>query len=221
MTAKKIKVDDVGELANKKQSTNESANNFREKMFKAEYSTLIKYYHDNTYKMIDESIRSYKKRVIKSQSPEIALAYIMATQIPLISYLDLRSKKEQSKLFEHPERLFENKDYAPFEEVIIKNGNYNQVKHALNCLGTNAVNMGFATYVKGKKSGKTDEQIKQDINEILEFRKKQEVKIINFTNYPNIERLEENCEKIKLQIEEAIIKFNKNNESDNKEQLEK
>lgn len=201
---KQIKIGDVSKLASGKQSTSASANNFREKIFKSEYSSLIKHYHDNTYKMIDENMKAYKKRVLNSQSPEIALAYIMATQVPLISYLELRALKDGNRIMKYPERLYENSDYAPFEEVIIKNENYNQTRHVMTCIGTNVVNMGVATFVKGINIGKSEEEIRLDLTKMFEERRQKELEIVGLASYPSMEMLEKNFEKVKMQIEDAI-----------------
>lgn len=183
------------------------------RLFDQELRFLVKYYAmrdkfgvQRKYMRNDPHLSSHKKSIIKSKQPAVALAYIVGTQTKYVEYLETsRHIRNRGHRFDFPERYHENGDYAKFENLIYKNGTYNQVKQTMTLLGTNAVEAGLAVYKKGQEEGVSHEQILNDLKESLVKRYAVERDLIDVTAYSSYNAVNYCTDKVKKEIIDRIM----------------
>lgn len=188
----------------------EKRDRVNKRMFETEYKALNKYFYEQAYLMLDKNLRLHKEQIKKAKMPAFALAYIKASQTPLILYLEKRSRYRRDLAIEYPERLYENKDYEKFEDIVRERGSYSQVKDLMPCIGTNVVKTGLQMYITGKAEGISDETIMKDLKTKLHSRRMADCDLVEFAAYPNMKMLDQNIDKVKQQIQEAIVEYRSN-----------
>jgi len=148
----------------------EAKQHAKQKAFEHDAYMWRRYYHNNRYTLQPRGeLLKFKKDIIKSGRSERALAYLMSSQDPMVEYWETRTKEWRTTIMEYPERLYENREFADWEQVIIKNGTYLEMLEAAKCSGTNIVALLMAAYEKAEGINKK-EDFEKDFNTVYNAR---------------------------------------------------
>ena len=170
----------------------------------------------------DQNAKARMQKILATRSSERALAFVEASQTPLIYHFE---DPKFFKKFGHwmapkfkigENNLFKCGYYEDFIKIIKENGTYRENLLLAKCIGVDFVDIGKTIYDKAVESGIGKEELKADLRDVFNRRYGAEFELVNGVygeNHKDVERrlmrAKEELEKELEQKEETLTKNEK------------